>query len=342
MTRKKTSIDAPTARPDPYELHLRDLYKARASIAPLARRTPLMHSEPLSSRSGARVYLKLETAQETGAFKIRGAANKLLHLRDAQKAAGVVTVSTGNHGRAVAHVARQLGVRATICITELVPPHKVDAMRALGAQIVVAGADQDAAERHAIHLAQSEGLTLISPFDDPHIIAGQGTIGLEILEDLPDCDTVIVPLSGGGLMAGIALALKSADPNVRVIGASMERGPAMYDSLQAGRPLPVVEEKTLADSLSGGIGLDNRYTFALCQRYVDDVVLLSEAEIADAMAFALHTHHLVVEGGGAVGMGALLSGKATELGRHVAVVVSGGNVDIPLLMRIAAERSPAG
>lgn len=320
---------------------LRDIYRARATIAPIVCRTPLVRSAALSAQTGTEVHLKWETQQETGAFKLRGAANKLYRLSDAEKRAGVVTVSTGNHGRAVAHVAQQLGIAATICITDLVPAHKVEAMRRLGAQILVAGSTQDEAEARAMELEQSQGMTLISPFDDPHIIAGQGTIGLELLEDLPEIDTVIVPLSGGGLMAGVALALKRADPSVRVIGATMERGPAMYDSLRAGKPVPVVEAETLADSLSGGIGLDNRYTFRLCQELVDDVVLLSEDEIAAAMAFALRVEHQVVEGGGAVGIAALLGGKVPTLGERVAVVVSGGNVDMARLLEIARQNNGA-
>ncbi|MEZ4663435.1 MAG: hydroxyectoine utilization dehydratase EutB [Caldilineaceae bacterium] len=315
---------------------LRDIYMARRTITPYIRRTPLLYSAPLSERSGAHVYLKLECLQETGAFKLRGAANKLLNLTEDERARGVVTVSTGNHGRAVAYMAQQLGIAATICITSLVPPHKRQAMQQLGATLVVAGDNQDDAERHALTLVQERGMTMISPFDDPAIIAGQGTIGLELLEELPQLDTAIVPLSGGGLMGGIALALKTADAAIRVVGASQALGPAMHLSMQAGRPVPVVEEKTLADSLSGGIGLDNRYTFALCRQYVDETVLLSEDEIAAAMTFALRAHHLLVEGGGAVGIGALLHDRAAVRGQHVAVVVSGGNVDVDLLLQLAS------
>jgi len=313
---------------------LRDIYLARQTIAGLIRRTPLVLSRPLSEQSGANVYLKLENLQETGAFKIRGAANRLLSLTAEERQRGVVTVSTGNHGRAVAFVAQKLGMRAIICVPDLVLPHKVAAMRSLGAEVVVSGHTQDDAEMHAIALAKQQGLTLISAFDDPWIIAGQGTIGLELLEELPQIDTVIVPLSGGGLMAGIALAIKAADPKIRVIGASQALGPAMYLSLQAGAAVPVVEEKTLADSLMGGIGLDNRYTLPLCQALVDEVVLLSEAEIATTMAYALRQERLVVEGGGSVGMGAVLHNKIDHLGANVAIVVSGGNVDMDVLTRL--------
>lgn len=316
---------------------LRDIYRARQAIAPFARRTPLIYARDLSAATGANVYLKLENQQETGSFKLRGAANRLMALTVAERQRGVITVSTGNHGRGVAYVAQQLGIRAVICVPALVLPHKVAAMRALGAEVVVHGRTQDDAERHALELQAEHQLTLVSAFDEPHIIAGQGTIGLEILEDLPQVDTVVVPLSGGGLLGGIAVALKSATPNIRTVGVSQTLGPAMALSLQAGRPVPVVEEPSLADSLLGGIGLDNRYTFSLIRDLVDEVVLLNEDEIAAAMLYALRQEKQIVEGGGSVGLGALLTNKVNHLGEYVAIVVSGGNVDLDKLWALLAK-----
>jgi threonine dehydratase len=194
----------------------------------------------------------------------------------------------------------------------------------------------DAGER-AAQLIEERGLTMIHPFDDPFIIAGQGTIGLELFQDLPQVNTVLVPLSGGGLIAGIALALKSTDPDIRVIGVSMERAPVMYHSLKAGRPIQMPEEETLADSLQGGVGQDNQYTYHMVEKYVDDIILVSEEEIATAMAFTFHEEQLVVEGAGAVAMAALLHQKVTDIGRHVVCVVSGGNVDTKLLLEIAQD-----
>jgi threonine dehydratase len=179
---------------------------------------------------------------------------------------------------------------------------------------------------------------MVHPFDDPMIIAGQGTVGLELIEETPRLDTVIVPLSGGGLISGIALAIKSTDPSIRVIGVTMDRGPAMYRSLRAGKIVEVDEEPTLADALAGGIGFDNAYTFRMVQSYVDDTLLVSEGEIAGAMAFALEKHRLIIEGGGAVGIASVLYGKVKELGERVAVVVSGGNVDLSTLFRVAREQ----
>jgi len=310
------------------DVTMRDIYLARQRIAPIARRTLLINSPWLTEHVGASVYLKLESLQETGSFKIRGAANKLLGLTADEKARGVITVSSGNHGRAVSYVARQLGLNAVVCISERVPSNKVEDIKRLGAEAVVYGKSYDEAEAHSFRLQKERGLTRIEPFDDPFVIAGQGTIGLELLEDLPEIDTVVVPLSGGGLISGIALALKSATPAIRVIGVSMDRAPVMVHSLRAGAPIEMEEEDTIADALAGGIGLDNRYTFRLVQEYVDDTILVSEEEIAEAMAFTLEQHHLVVEGGGAVGVAALLHRRVREVGRNVVVILSGGNVNL--------------
>jgi len=305
-----------------------DVFRARRAIAPYVRRTPLVRSDTLSARLGRDVRLKLETLQETGSFKLRGATSKLLGLAEDERGRGVVAVSTGNHARAVAHAARALGMRAAVFMSELVPRNKVEAVEALGAELRIVGRSQDEAEVDARALARSQGLAFTSPFDDPLVIAGQGTIGLELLEDLPDLDTVLVPLSGGGLIGGIALALKAANPTIRVIGVSMERGAAMVASQRAGRPVEVVEEASLADSLGGGIGADNRYTFALVRDLVDDLVLVDEEAIAEAMRWCYREERQVVEGGAAVGVAALLAGRAGAVGGRVAVVLSGQNIDM--------------
>lgn len=321
---------------------LREIYLARQRIKPFAWRTPLVEAPELSGRLGARVVLKVENLQVTGSFKIRGASNKILSLIQDERAAGVVAVSSGNHGRAVCHVAAKLGVRAVVCLPETVPDSKVQAIRALGAETIVRGATYDEAAAHANRLQEEQGLTMIHPFDDPWVIAGQGTIGLELLEDDPEIGCVVVPLSGGGLVGGIGLTLKSAFPGIRVVGVSMERGPAMVRSLEAGRIVEVVEEPTLADALMGGLGPANQYTIELVRRYVDETVLVSEDEIAGAMAFVLEQHHLVVEGGGAVGLAALLYEKVKRPGTDVAVVISGGNVSIPTLLKVVQDRNLHG
>jgi threonine dehydratase len=331
-----------------------DIHSAREAISSIACRTPLVYSPLLteairSSESGRvtapaagpdskAVYLKLENLQITGSFKVRGAANKLLNLTTEEKAQGVVTGSSGNHGRAVAYVANQLGVSATICVSTRVPSNKAEAIEQLGAELVMYGTSYDESVSCALQLAEQRGLTMIDSFDDPFVIAGQGTIGLELLEDLPEIDTAIAPLAGGGLLGGIALALKSANSAIRVVGVSMERAPVMYYSLKAGVPLEMDEEETIAHALAGGLGRENQHTFRMVQQLVDDVVLVSEDAIAEAMVFMLEKQHLVVEGAGAVGIAALLHHKVTNLGRNVAVVVSGGNVDIPSLLEIVRHR----
>lgn len=312
---------------------LQDIYRARRAIAPWVRRTPLTLSPSLSRLTGGEVYLKLETVHDTGAFKLRGATNAILHLDEASKAKGVVTVSTGNHGRAVAYAAGRLGIRAVVCMSRLVPDNKVRAIRELGAEIRIHGKSQDEAQREADRLVAEDGLVLIPPFDHPDVVAGQGVIGLELLEDLPDLDTVLVPLSGGGLLAGILIALKAVNPTIRVIGISMERGPAMYHSLQAGKPVAVEELETLADSLGGGIGLDNRHTFPPIRDLADDVVLLSEEQIAEGMIHLYRQEQIVGEGAAAVGVAALLHRKV-QPGPRTAVIVSGRNVDMDMFTRV--------
>jgi threonine dehydratase len=313
---------------------LRHIYAARKRIRDIAARTPLIESPELTERMGSSVYLKLENVQRTGSFKIRGAANKLKSLSEGELERGVITVSSGNHGRAVAYVARELGVPAVVCMSSRVPANKVTGIRRLGAEVVLHGESYDDAERFALRLEKERGLTMVPPFDDPHVIAGQGTIALEVLEDLPGVDTVVVPLSGGGLLSGIALVLKSADTSIRTVGVSMDRAPVMFHSLKAGRPIEMEEEETIADALVGGIGLGNQYTFRIVQEYVDETMLVPEKGIAAAMAFALQAHHLVIEGGGAVALAALLGGEVTGLGELVVVILSGGNVEIPRLLDI--------
>jgi threonine dehydratase len=230
-----------------------------------------------------------------------------------------------------------LGIPAVVCLSRAVPANKVAAIEALGATAEVSGESYDEAEGHARALMEERGLTPIDPFDDPAIIAGQGTIALEILENLPDIDTAVVPLSGGGLFSGVALALKAANPAIRVHGVSMTRAPVMFHSLRAGAPVSMPEEPTLADALMGGIGSPNRYTFRLVQQLVDEAVLVTEEAIAAAMVYALEAHHQVVEGGGAVGLAAILHEKIVKLGRQIVVIISGGNVAVDRLLQLKAS-----
>jgi threonine dehydratase len=309
------------------------IVQAQERISDRVRHTPLAFSASLSTHCGAPVHLKLESHQPTGSFKLRGATNAVLSLSDEARKRGLVTASTGNHGRALAHAAKAEGVRAVVCMTALVPANKVDAVQALGAEVRIVGRSQDDAQGEVDRLVREEGLTAIPPFDHADVIAGQGTIGLEIAEARPDTELVLVPLSGGGLAAGVAAAIKGKLPQARVIGISMERGAAMHESLRAGKPLLVEELETLADSLGGGIGLANRYTFAMCRDLLDDVVLLSEEEIAEGIRHAFVAEGETVEGAGAVGIAALLAKKIEVRGPTV-VLVSGRNIDEAIHQKI--------
>ena len=320
-----------------FPIMYQQIHEAHQRIAQHIRNTPLLQFQDLATQPGTNISLKLENLQITGSFKLRGALNKMLSLSDEEQSRGVLTVSSGNHGRAVAYAARKIGLRAVICMSESVPPNKVKGIQDLGAEIVIKGATYDEAEVHAMQLQRRDGLTMIHPFDDPHIIAGQGTIGLELLDESPEIDTVIVPLSGGGLLSGIGLALKQAKPDIYVVGVTMERGPAMVESLKAGKVVEVLEEPTLADALVGGIGSNNQYTFSLVQKLVDTTVLVSEKEIAQAMVYALREMNLIMEGGGAVGLAALLHEKIPGLGKNIVVVISGGNVELSLLDNLSQE-----
>lgn len=322
-------------------LTLADILQARARIAPLIHHTPLLESAPLSKHAGRQVYLKLENTQQTTSFKLRGAANKLLSLGDAERRKGVITVSSGNHGKAVAFVAQKLGIPAVIGLSGHVPENKVRDIRGYGAETLIAGESWDETVVEAEKVQQARGLTYIEPFDDPEVIAGQGTLMLEALERCPQIDTVLVPLSGGGLAGGVALAAKAVNPGIRVVGVSQTGGPAMYLSIRAGKVVDVPEPPTLADALLGGLGLHNRYTFELCKHLLDDSVLVSEEEIGEAMAYLLDRHHLAVEGAGAVGAAALLHERA-EMGEHVLIVISGGSVKTGTLMKVAEKYLPAG
>ena len=306
-------------------IQLDDILAARERITPHIMPLRIAASVALSKQFDSEILLAHEYLQTTGAFKLRGAMNSVLQLDS--KTTGVTAVSTGNHGRALAYSARQAGVPCIICMSELVPNNKLEAIRALGAETRIIGKSQDEAEIEANRLVTEEGYTMIPPFDHAHVIAGQGTLGLEMLEQVPAVDTVLVQLSGGGLISGIALALKSQRPEVRIIGISMERGCAMAASQQAGKPIEVEELPTLADSLGGGIGLDNQLTFDMVRDYVDEIVLLNETEIADGIRHAYFKEQVVLEGGGAVGVAALLAGKVNP-GKKTIVLLSGKNIDM--------------
>ncbi|SNT74578.1 hydroxyectoine utilization dehydratase EutB [Paracoccus seriniphilus] len=301
-----------------------DIRAAAQRIETIIRPTPLRPAPALSAIAGGEVWLKCEHLQETGSFKLRGAANASARLGDV---AGVTTASTGNHGRALAYAARQLKLPAVICVSRLVPQNKLDAIAALGAEARIIGASQDEAFQEARRLKRDEGFALIPPFDHSDVIAGQGTLGFEILDEIPDAASIAIPLSGGGLLSGVALAAKSRRPDLRIIGISMERGAAMAASLAAGHPVEVEELPTLADSLGGGIGLKNRLTFQMTRDLMDDLILLNEEEIARGIRHLFRENGEYVEGGAAVGAGAVLAGKLRAENGPLVLILSGRNID---------------
>ncbi|CAB1076536.1 Threonine dehydratase, catabolic (EC @ L-serine dehydratase, (PLP)-dependent (EC [Olavius algarvensis Delta 1 endosymbiont] len=301
--------------------------------------TPLRACEDLAEKCGAdSVHLKLECLQNTGSFKVRGAANKILSLNDGEKKSGVITFSTGNHGKAVAYVAGRSGIKSVICLSEHVAAYRVAMIKALGAEISLKGRSQDEAEKNYQLLMASRGLIPVVPFDDPLIIAGQGTIALEILSQLPDTDVMLIQLSGGGLLAGMAMVAKSINPSIYIVGLSLERSPAMLESLKAGRPVQVEEKDTLGDSLLGGIGFDNRFTLSMVDKFADEHVLISEDEIKDGMYYMFEKHRLIVEGAAAVGIGALLHQKINLGGKKVVTLLSGSTIDSEEYIRVIQSR----
>ncbi|OLO12542.1 hydroxyectoine utilization dehydratase EutB [Chromohalobacter japonicus] len=320
-------------------INLASIYAARARLQGQVARTPLVRSQALSRRFEADIFLKLETSQPTGAFKLRGATNMIAALieRDGRDALarGVTTASTGNHGRAVAHAAYQLGIPAVICLSRLVPENKAAAIEALGAEVRRVGESQDDSFDEVERLLAS-GMTAIPPFDDPLIVSGQGTIGLELMEDQPTLDRVIVGLSGGGLLGGIGAAVKAIRPATRVTGVSLSQGAAMWESLQVGHPVNVAEVESLGDSLGGGIGLDNRCTFALVREVMDDHYQVSESAIARAMVDLLDAEKMLVEGAAAVGLAALDEHGLDIRGQRVALIVSGNGVALETFDRARA------
>lgn len=300
-------------------------------------RTPLEHDALLSEQSGAEVYLKLENLQRTGSFKLRGATNRLLTLSERERAAGVVTASAGNHALGLATAASTLGVRATVLVATTGSPAKIAALRRFPAEwveLVLHGKDYDEAEARAIALARETGRRFVSAYNDPEIMAGQGTIAVEILEDLPDVDVLLIPVGGGGLLAGMGCWAKAIHPAIRVIGVQSVASPQMYAAFQAGRLVTVEVQDSLADGLAGNIEPGSPM-YDLARRYVDEMVLVEEREIAEAMAYSLEQQHLVVEGSGAVVIAALQHERVAGIGgKKVAAALTGRNVGVEKLRRV--------
>ncbi|WP_135827407.1 threonine ammonia-lyase [Halorussus halobius] len=314
-------------------LELSDVVDARGRVEETARRTPLDYSHTFSDMTGAEVHLKLETFQRTGSFKIRGATNRIATLTDDEKAAGVVTASAGNHAQGVALAATRTGVDSTIVMPKHAPISKVDATRDYGASVELFGDDYDEAAEKAHEIEREEGRTYVHAFDDEMVMAGQGTIGLEVVEDLPEVDTVVVPIGGGGLIAGIATAVTAEQPDARVVGVQAEGASSAAQSLAKGAVHTLDSVDTIADGIATrSVG---EQTFAVIEQRVDEVVTVSDSEIAVAVTHLLERAKTLVEGAGAVSLAALLSGAIEyDEGEVVVPVLSGGNIDMNTLTTV--------
>lgn len=299
---------------------------ARRALQGAIYRTPLEPNAWLSQQTGAEVSLKLECYQPTGSFKVRGATAALATLDAAQTARGVVTASAGNHGLGVAFAAQRAGIAATVVVPDGASSAKVAALERFPVRLVRGGPSYDTAEREARRIAAATGAIFVSPYNDVAVVAGQGTIGVELLEDAPELEAVLVPVGGGGLISGIGSWLKTIRPDLRVIGVQAEASPAMHDALAAGRLVEIPVLPTLADGLAANIE-PGSLTFALATQVVNEIVLVSEAEIASGIAIALRELHLALEGSAVVGMVALLNGHLPALaGRRVAIILTGRNI----------------
>ena len=311
---------------------LGDIQAARERIHGAIRTTPVLYSEILSREADNQLFLKLESLNVTGSYKERGALNRILTLTEEERARGVITASAGNHAQAVAYHAAQRGIRAQICMPEYTPLVKVTATRAWGAEVILYGANYDEALQEARRRRDAAGLVFLHAFDDPAVIAGQGTIGLELLEQIPDLDAVVVPIGGGGLVAGVACAIRETRPKVRVVGIQPQALPSMEAALLQRKPVMLPAAATIADGIA--VRQVAELTLELASKYVEEVVTVDDEEVARAILRLLEKQKLLVEGAGAVGVAALLQRKTTLRGKKVAVVITGGNIDVTLLAHI--------
>jgi threonine dehydratase len=294
--------------------------------------SPFMRSETFSQRTGNSIFLKLENLQMTGSFKERGALNKILLLTDDEKHRGVIAASAGNHAQAVSYHATKRGIAAKICMPLATPLVKVSATREYGAEVILVGANYDEACEEALRIRAAENLTFIHPFDDHDVIAGQGTVGLEMLEGVNDLDVVVIPVGGGGLIGGVACAVKETNPRVRVIGVQTAKLPSMKASLEQKKHVTLPAGKTIADGIA--VRSPGVHTLPLVQKYVDDIITVDEEEIANAILTLLEKEKTLTEGAGAVAAAAVLNGKTGDSGKKIGVLISAGNIDVTLLSRI--------
>jgi threonine dehydratase len=311
---------------------LEEIQKARETLTGVICRTGLAYTNTISEMSGNHIYLKMENLQRTGSFKLRGAYNKIANLSDSEKAKGVIASSAGNHAQGVALAATAFGIQSTVVMPKNAPLSKVNATRGYGATVVLHGDVYDEAYAEAKRIQEEQHSTFIHPFNDPMVIAGQGTIGLELLEDLPEVEVVVVPIGGGGLIAGMAIALKKLKPSIKIIGVQTKNMPCMAQSLNNQCVVTIDGIPTIADGIA--VKTPGNLTFDIVQRYVDDIVTVDEEEIASAILFLLERVKTVAEGAGAASVAAVLNRFSEYKNKKIAAVISGGNIDVNTMTRI--------
>lgn len=311
-------------------LQLDNFYKARYVLNKVIRKTELIHTPRINPDCD--VYLKPECLQKTGSFKIRGAYYKISQLTDEEKKKGVIACSAGNHAQGVALGATAMGIKSLICLPEGAPISKVEATRRLGAEVCLVPGVYDDAYQKALQLRDQFGYTFIHPFNDENVIAGQGTIGLELMEQLPDADAVVVPVGGGGLISGVAFAIKSLNPKVKVYGVQAEGAPSMVNSIHDHKPEKLPSVSTIADGIA--VKEPGKITYDTCAKYVDDIITVSEDEICAAILKLIESEKMVAEGAGAASVAAVMFNKVPIKGKKVICVVSGGNIDVTILNRV--------
>jgi threonine dehydratase len=329
--RLRVTIEA-VATSERLAIELADIVAARERLTGSVYYTPCPHSQMLSAMTGQQIYLKLENLQMTGSFKERGALNRIATLTPEQAKRGVIAASAGNHAQGVAYHATRRGIRAVIVMPLTTPLVKVTATRDFGADVVLHGGNYDEAFAEATRLRDQDNLTFIHPFDDPEVMAGQGTIGLELLEQVPELEAVVVPIGGGGLIGGVACAIKQSRPEVRIVGVQTSRLPSMAAAVQAGEPVTLEPATTIADGIA--VRRAGSLTLPIVARYVDEIVQVDEDEIASAILMLLEREKTLAEGAGAAALAALLQSRTSLTGAHTAVLVCGGNIDVTLLSRI--------
>lgn len=315
------------------ELKISEVYRAQQVLKDVARHPKIVG--PTNFVKNCEVYLKPENLQYTGSFKLRGAYYKISQLSEEEKARGVIACSAGNHAQGVALGAKHNGIKAIICLPAGAPISKIEATKALGAEVCLVPGVYDDAYQKAIELRDEHGYTFVHPFDDPLVIAGQGTIGLEIIEEMPDVDAIVVPIGGGGLVCGVAFAVKTIRPDIKVYGVQAAGAPSMAESIREGKPVHLDSVSTIADGIA--VKEPGVNTFELCQKYVDEVVTVTDDEISAAILALLEKQKIVSEGAGATALAAVMAGKLPVEGKKVVCIVSGGNIDVTILNRVIAR-----